>query len=109
MKFQTKNVAMTPEILKRELKGAYYAPISIAESEFASTDVVKAGSPIGADGTIKNTSAAIGILLNDVSVDNPNGSLIRGFAVVNLKNANANSGLTIAEEVKTALSNIIFE
>lgn len=109
MVFDTNSVVSTPEILKRKLGGELFVPITIASSEFTNTDVVKAGSPIGADGTIQNDADAVGILLNDVYVDNPNGSLIKAFATINLANAQANSGLTIAETAKSALANIIFE
>ena len=100
------NVQTTPEILKRKLGAEYLAPITV--TEFAN-GVCKAGSPIGADGTIQNGAGAIGILLYDVYEENPNGSLIKGFAVVNLVNAEANSGLTIDGAVKTALATVMFE
>lgn len=109
MVFDTNSVVSQPEILKRKLGGELFVPITIASSEFTNTDVVKAGSPIGADGTIQNDADAVGILLNDVYVDNPNGSLIKAFATINLANAEANSGLTIAAAAKSALTNIIFE
>lgn len=109
MNFDTKSVASTPEILKRKLGGELFVPVTIASSEFATKDVVKAGSPIGADGTIQNDGDAVGILLNDVDKANPNGSLIKAFATINLANAEKNSGLTIASTVKSALPNIIFE
>ena len=48
-------------------------------------------------------------MLNDVYAENPNGALIKAFATVNLANANANSGLTIADAVKSALPNIVFK
>ena len=47
--------------------------------------------------------------LEPVFEQNPNGSLIKGAAVVNLANAEANSGLTIDSAVKTALATVIFE
>lgn len=109
MVFDSNAIASQKEILKRKLGGELFAPITIASSEFSSTDVVKAGSPIGADGTIQNDGDAIGILLNDVYVDNPNGSLIKAFATINLANAEANSGLTLATTCKSALTHIIFE
>ena len=109
MNFDTKSVVSTPEILKRKLGGELFVPVTIASSEFASKDVVKAGSPIGADGTIKNDGDAVGILLNDVAKENPNGSLIKAFATINTANAEQNSGLVIAGAVKSALPNIIFE
>lgn len=109
MEFNTISVASTPEILKRKLGGELFVPVTIASSEFVSKDVVKAGSPIGADGTIQNDGDAVGILLNDVAKENPNGSLIKAYATINLANAEENSGLTIDGAVKTALSNITFE
>ena len=109
MNFDTKSVVSTPEILKRKLGGELFVPVTIAASEFAAKDIVKAGSPIGADGTIQNDGDAVGILLNDVEKTNPNGALVKAFATINLANAEKNSGLTIAPAVKSALPNLIFE
>ena len=106
MNVKNTNVTTTPEILKRKLGAEYLVPVTI--TEFAD-GVCKAGSPIGADGAIQNGSGVAGILLYDVYEQNPNGSLIKGEAVINLANAEANSGLTIAEEVKTALATVHFE
>ena len=47
--------------------------------------------------------------MNDVYDENPNGTILKAFGVVNEANANANASITIAEGVKTALSNIVFE
>lgn len=109
MKYANKSVVSTPEILKRKLGGELIVPVTIADSEFTTKDVVKAGSPIGADGTIQNDGDAVGILLNDVEKANPNGALVKAFASINLANAQTNSGLTIASTVKTALKDIYFE
>lgn len=106
MNVKNTNVTTTPEILKRKLGAEYLAPVTI--TEFAS-GVCKAGSPIGADGTVQNGADAVGILLYDVYEQNPNGSLVKGEAVINLANAEANSGLTIADAVKTALATVHFE
>lgn len=106
MKVKNTSVQNALEILGRKLGGEYFAPITV--TEFAN-GVCKAGSPIGADGTIQNGASAVGILLYDVYEENPNGSIIKGFAVVNLANAEANSGLTIDGAVKTALPLVIFE
>ena len=100
------NVTTTPEILKRKLGAEYLVPVTITEFE---EGVCKAGSPIGADGTIQNGAAVAGILLYDVYEENPNGSLVKGEAVINLANAEANSGLTIDDAVKTALATVHFE
>ena len=102
-------VTSTPEILKRKLGAEYLVPITINSSEFSGTDVVKAGSPISASGTIANSGSAVGILLNDVYKENPNGSLIKAFAIINKDNAEENSGLTIASTVIAALPLVVFE
>lgn len=106
MNVKSTNVTTTPEILKRKLGAEYLVPVTI--TEFAD-GVCKAGSPIGSDGTIQNGASVEGILLYDVYEQNPNGSLIKGEAVINLANAEANSGLTINEAVKTALATVHFE
>lgn len=100
------NVNSTPEILKRKLGGELFVPITITDF----TDgVCKAGSPISEAGAVANDATAVGILLYDVYEENPNGSLVKAYATINLANAEANSGLTIADEVKTALANVTFE
>lgn len=106
MNVKNTNINSTPEILKRKLGGELLVPVTI--TEFAN-GVCKAGSPIGADGKIANTADAVGILLYDVYEENPNGSIVKAYATINLANAEANSGLTIAEAVKTALANVTFE
>ena len=118
MNFSTNNVAMTPEILKRKLGGEYLVPVTIASSEFAYTDVIKAGTPINKDGEVASdteyggatTSDAVGILLNDVYVENPNGSLIKAFAAVNVANCPVVETVSvITDAVKAALPLIKFE
>lgn len=108
MKYSIKNAGSTLEILKRKLGAEYSKPITIDDSAFTS-GVCKAGTPIGADGKVANSASAVGILWNDVYEENPNGSIICGYAVINLANAEANSGLTIDPAVKTALKNVVFE
>lgn len=106
MKYENSSILSTPEILKRKLGGELLEPITITDF---TNGVCKAGSPIDEDGAVANDDTAIGILLNDVYAENPNGSIIKAFAVVNLANAEANSGLTISSDVKTALASVIFE
>ena len=106
MNVKNTNINSTPEILKRKLGGELLVPVTI--TEFAN-GVCKAGSPIGVDGTIQNGASVAGILLYDVYEENPNGSIVKAYATINLANAEANSGLTIAEAVKTALANVTFE
>jgi len=106
MKFDTKSISSTPEILKRKLGAELFVPVTIADTAFASADVVKAGTPITATGTVATGADAVGILLNDVEKSNPNGSLIKAYATINV--ANCPEG-AITSEVKSALPNIIFE
>ena len=106
MNVKNTNINSTPEILKRKLGGELLVPVTI--TEFAD-GVCKAGSPIGADGKIANTADAVGILLYDVYEENPNGSIVKAYATINLANAEANSGLTIDDAVKTTLANVTFE
>ena len=106
MLVKNKNVTTTPEILKRKLGAEYLVPVTITDF---TEGACKAGSPIGANGAVANSADAVGILLYDVYEQNPNGSLIKAFAVVNTANAEANTGLTIDDAVKTALPMVIFE
>ena len=106
MNVKNTNINSTPEILKRKLGGELLVPVTITAFD---NGVCKAGSPIGADGTVQNGASAVGILLYDVYESNPNGSIVKAYATINLANAEANSGLTIAEEVKTARANVTFE
>ena len=71
-------------------------------------DVVKAGTPISAAGVAANTSSAVGILLHDVYKERPQGTILKK-AYIDLAKAEANSGLTIAAAVKSALPMIVFE
>ena len=70
--------------------------------------VVKAGTPIGATGTVDNTATVVGILLHDVTEDRPQGTLLKK-AYINTEVAKSHSGVTIEAAVKTALPMIVFE
>lgn len=108
MEFSKKSIDSTPEILKRKLGGELFVPVTIDASALAG-GVCKAGTPIGADGKVANTASVKGILLNDVYAENPNGSLIVAFATINETVAEAWSGVTYADAVKTALKNVVFD
>lgn len=219
MEVKKVSIASTPEILKRKLGSELLVPVTIASTEYASADVVKAGTPINADGEIASveggtkgtwtcaistafasdetvvingveytcgaseskenkvfaganataqatslvaivddanftltqssgtltftqkvpdadgdaptvttdattgavgtvtavtpavdgTNDAIGILLNDVYAENPNGSLIKAYAVVNSAVGSAWSGVAYDGGLKSALNLIVFE
>lgn len=70
--------------------------------------IVKAGTPIGTDGTKDNTATVVGILLHDVTEDRPQGTLLKK-AYINTAVAEKHSGVTYAAEVKTALPMVVFE
>ena len=70
--------------------------------------VVKAGTPIGATGTVDNTATVVGILLHDVTEDRPQGTLLKK-AYIDTAVAQAHSGVEIVAAVKTALPMIVFE
>ena len=108
MKYTDKSYSTQPVILKRRLGGELFAPITVSSDAFTN-GICKAGTPLDKNGKVANTEAAIGILLNDVTIDNPNGSLVKAFASIDIQKANANSGLEISEAVITALSRISFE
>ena len=108
MKFNKKSVVMQKEILKRRLGGELFVPIKLDDSAFTE-GVCKAGNPISAEGKNVYDNTAIGILLSDTYDENPNGTIVRAFASVNEANANANAGITIATEAKTAMPLIVFE
>lgn len=70
--------------------------------------IVKAGSPLSAAGVVANTSSAIGILLFDVLEDRPQGTILKK-AYINTSVAEAHSGVTYADAVKSALPMVVFE
>lgn len=112
MKFSSKNVASQPEILKRHTGAELIVPVTIANAAFTN-GLCKAGTPIAANGTkattTSSTNNAVGILLNDVYSDDPNGALIKAFACVNATVGASHSGVTYDAPLKAALSNIVFE
>ncbi len=70
--------------------------------------IVKAGSPLSAAGVVANTSSAIGILLFDVLEDRPQGTILKK-AYINTSVAEAHSGVSYADAVKSALPMVVFE
>lgn len=81
---------------------------SVTDTDVDGKKIVKAGSPISAAGVVANTAAAVGILLYDVKVDRPIGTILKK-AYINTAVAQAHSGVTIADAVKTALPMVVFE
>jgi len=112
MKFKVNSVSVNPPILKRKLGGELFTPITLASTAF-SGGLCKAGTPINASGAKATTSSssndAIGILLNDVTDDDPNGSLVRAFATVNATEGATHSGVSYDTALKNALPLIVFD
>ena len=105
-----KNSYLTqPEIRKRLLGGELTEPITVTDSTLASEGVVKAGTPLDANGEIANSGDAKGILLNDVFEDNPNGTVVVGFAEINKEVAESWSGVTYTSALLGKLTNIVFQ
>ena len=71
-------------------------------------DVVKAGTPIDADGVASNDGDAIGILLHDVSKARPQGTILKK-AYINTAVAEEHCGLTYASAMKAVLPMVVFE
>ena len=105
MNFAVKSVLGAKEILKRKLGSEYMVEMDVT----VTGDVLKAGTPVDASGKAANTSAAVGIVLNDVPKERPIATVVKAYAVINTANANANAGITIADAVKEALPLIVFE
>ena len=120
MKYKNSTVTMSPEILKRKLGGELLVPITVDDTAFDSNGVCKAGTALTADGKkgVETAAAsgaaasntAVGILLYDVlKAENPNGSLVKGFAAVSKAAIKASTGTDVTDGVVNTLSNIDFE
>ena len=111
MQFEHTSYAGDVQILKRKPFEAIPMTLDFTSVETKLENgkkVVKAGTPIGANGTADNTATVVGILLHDVTDDRPQGTLLKK-AYINTAVAQAHSGVTINAAVKTALPMIVFE
>ena len=102
MIYENKNLGGTVEILAADVFTAI--PIAVQGSA-----VVKAGTPLTASGAVSSTgSDAAGILLYDVDPTvNPNAALVVQ-GVIDLKKAQAHSGVTLnAEALKAAVPGVV--
>lgn len=111
MQYEKTSYAGDVQILKREPNEAI--PLTLDFSAVTDKDangkkIVKAGTPIGKTGVVANTATTIGILRFDVTEDRPQGVILKK-AYLNTKVAEAHSGVTYDETVKTALPMIVFE
>lgn len=95
-------------------------PMTLGDTLFSTSDVVKAGALIKADGTTASAGAgAVGILLFDVYKDRPQGTILKK-AYVNVTRIKESLGEdfttqygevsgSVSEEIQTALPMIVFE
>lgn len=85
-----------------------YVGKAITLDSAAFTDnVCKAGTPISTAGAIANSASAFGILLHDVHQERPQGTIVIG-GYINTAVAQDHSGVTVAEDAKNALKNVVF-
>lgn len=104
MKTTHKKVGSGVEILWN----SHYVGRALTLDTTAFTDgVCKAGTPISGTGTIANTADVMGILLEDVYEERPQGTVVYD-GTINTAVAEAHSGVTIAEAAKTALPKVTF-
>lgn len=111
MQFEQTEYLGDVQILKRKPFDAIAMTLDFTSVEDKLSNgkkVVKAGTPIGATGAKDNTSTVVGILLQDVTEDRPQGKLLKK-AYINTEVAEEHAGLTYDAGVKTALPMIVFE
>lgn len=101
-----KDIGGTVEILVGLTAMHTLTPIKVATP--GSGNVVKAGTPLGEDGAVANSSSAFGILLYDVyPAENPNGTVIQS-GPIDAGKAQKHCGLTYDAGVASALPGVIF-
>lgn len=104
MGYTRKVVALAPEIL---FNSEYVGRAVTLDTASFADGVCKAGTPISAAGAVANTAEAMGILLHDVYEERPQATVVIG-GYINTAVAQEHSGVTVAEEAKTALKNVVF-
>ena len=105
MKYTQTTVAGTVEILAS--KDFQAIPVKVATPGAGGT-VVKAGTPLNADGESTTGSGAIGVLLYDVdTAANPNGAaVVQG--IIDATKAQSHSSVSYASALYSALPGIVF-
>jgi hypothetical protein len=106
MKFETNAIGGSVEILASQDFQAI--PAKIVAAAGANTTVVKAGTPITAEGAATTGAGAVGVLLYDVdTAADPNGALVVQ-GIIDATKAQAHSGVTYASALYAALPGIVF-
>lgn len=111
MQYEQASYAGDAEILKRIPYEGIPMTLdfaSVTDTTENGKKIVKAGTPIGENGTVDNTATVTGILLHDVVETRPQGTLLKK-AYINMKAAQEHSGVTYDDAVKTALPMVVFE
>lgn len=110
MQFESIEYSGNVQILKRKPFEAIPLTLDFTNvvDKLNGKKVVKAGTPIGKNGKIDNTATVAGILLHDVTEDNPQGALLKK-AYLNTAAAQAHCNVEYADAVKTALPMVVFE
>lgn len=111
MQFEQTTYAGDVQILKRKPFEGIPMTLdfaAVSDTTDSGKKIVKAGTPIGTAGVADNTATVVGILLHDVTEDRPQGTLLKK-AYINTAVAEAHSGVTYDEAVKTALPMVVFE
>lgn len=104
MNFSKTSYAGTVEILATDVFQAVPAKLATP----GSGTVVKAGTPINADGESTTGSGAVGILLYDVdTAKNPNGALVVQ-GIIDAAKAQEHCGLTYVAGLYSALPGVVF-
>ena len=105
MKFAKTEYAGTIEILAS--KDFQAIPVKVADPS-GTPGVVKAGTPLNADGESTTGSGAIGILLYDVdTAKNPNGAaVVQG--IIDSTKAQAHSNVSYVSALYEALPGVVF-
>lgn len=105
MNYSKTSYAGTVEILA---SAAHNSIPAVLAQPVGGSSVVKAGTPIDADGAATTGSGAIGVLLYDVdTAKNPNGALVVQ-GIIDATKAQAHCGLTYAAALYSALPGIVF-
>ena len=105
MDFEKKTYAGTVEILASATHNSI--PVTVA-APVSGSPIVKAGTPLTAEGAATTGAGAVGILLYDVDTSkNPNGAaVVQG--IIDATKAQTHSGVTYASALYGALPGIVF-
>lgn len=108
MKYTETTIGGSVEILASKDYQAIPIKVATPSGEGVTTTIVKAGTPLTAAGASTTGANAVGVLLYDVdTAENPNGAaVVQG--IIDATKAQANSGVTYASALYTALPGIVF-